>query len=404
MKTIRSLLIIALITGGPALAVAQVVDCPWFPAPCPHSQQINDAMDASSRMAENKVTQQEMVMENNLRNMFTDLLQKITRPRHWQMYEIMESDYDRPTSFVDYYTWEHTPYEKRPPHAYSITFIIVVNKDSLQAWKDWLQNDFTQHSNQVVADIQTDAQNAQSPAPSQALLDSVQYYTQLSAKYMQDHITQYTQDLQSKNEKGIKQYEAQVARYQKKSDYYMKQLQNPTGPATTQSSAAGSMKRLEAEKITKTEEFTNGSVMLINFNVNARQLSFGITSDYHSITPQKMLQVPGAFYAGLLHNPEKPDGQSYLIGENDYLYDHPSNIATVLFGKWDNKRNNYNYLVSAYMQSPANTNLTSVKPIKCDVVQSLAMQMEGSPAYIKTILNSIDVSALAKIPSTVPAQ
>jgi hypothetical protein len=403
MKTIRNLLIIALITGAPVMAVAQVVDCPWYPAPCPHSEEINTAMDASGRMAENKVTQQEMAMENNLRNMFIDMLQKITRPRHWQMYEIMESDFDRPTSFISYYTWEHTPYEKRPPHFYSITFIVVVNKDSLQAWKEWLQGDFTQHSNQVVADMQADARNYQSSGPSQALQDSVQYYAQLNAKYMQDHFAQYSQDLQSKNEKGIKQYENQVARYQKKSDYFMKQLQNPTGPSQRQTSG-GSMKRLEAEKSTKTEEFTNASVMLINFNVNLRQLSFGLTSNYHSVTPQKTLQVPGAFYAGLLHNSGKPDGQSYLIGEFDYVYDHPSNIATVLLGKWADKRTSYNFLQSAYMLNPASTDLTSVKPVKCDVVQSIAIQLEGSPAYIKAILGSIDVSALQKVISTVPGQ
>jgi len=320
MKTIRHFWIIALIMVSPFVAAAQVVDCSWFPAPCPHSEEINQAMNSTDRMTNNRVTEQEMNMENNLRNAFTDILHKVTRTNHWTMYEIMESDYDRPNTSVDYYKWEHTPYEKRPPHVYSITFIIVVNKDSLQAWQDWYKNDLVQHSNQVVADIKSAAQNSSS-----------------------------------------------------------------------------SMKRLDAERIGKTEEFTGASLVLINFTVNERRADFGVSYNDKTLTPQKTLSVPGAFFAGLAHNPNPPDKQDYLVNEQDYVYYHPRNVATVLFGKWQSKHNAYSQMVPVFVANSANTDLTSAKPVKCDSVQSLSMQVEGRPDYIQKILSTIDSDALKQL-------
>jgi hypothetical protein len=350
-------------------------ECAQFPAPCPHSTEINGAMDFAGREENNKITPQEMAMEANIRNTLTDLLHNFTRPRHWQLYELNESNYDRPNTGVDYAKWCATPYEKRPPHIYEISFIIIVNKDSLNAWQDWMKNELTQKSDQAVADLRASGQNMANDQQLKALMDSAQYYAQLKGQYMQDHYAQYMSDLQSNNKAGIKRYENATAVYDKKSDAVMKKIQDRASGATEAS--ANSSKQLDAERVGKTEVFINASVILVNFLINPEQTTFGLTDGGQAaIIPQKNLSVPGASYAGLLHNPSPPDGQSYYMGEFDYVYSHPSNIGIVLFGKWQTKRSAYNYTLPAYMADKAADDLVNLKNVKCDKVQNIVLRVE----------------------------
>lgn len=397
MRTMgRLTIIVAAILIMPLWVRGQANDCPQWPAPCPHSEEISQAMDAAGRMEGNTVTPQEIAMESNLRKTLTDILRKFTRPKHWEMYEIMESSYDRPNGTISFAQWQGTPYEKRPPHIYSISFIIVVNKDSLAAWRDWYNNVLPQQANQVVADIKTDGQNSQNDQVLQSLTDSVQYYAQLSAKYMQDHAAEYASDIQNNNQKGIKRYNDKVADYQKRSDALMQRLRNRAN--VYMSPSGDSSDRFANEKVSKTDQFINSSVVLVNFTMNAERAGFGLDGDdSRSTNPREKLNVPGAFYAGLLHNTDKPDGQSYNIGEHDYLFDHPENIATILFGRWQPKRDSYNNMPAAYKATKAGNDLTSVKVIKCDAVQNVIVQIEGRPDHIKNIVNLLDTEALQKL-------
>jgi len=395
---IRSIITVCLFSGvfaTPRVASAQE-DCNWFPAPCPHESEITNAQSFTERQQDNKITAQELAMESNLRNLFTDMLQKVSRPNHWQLYELNESSYDRPNSLIGYAQWETVPYEKRPPHGYRISFILVVSRDSLKAWKDWYTNDLTARANQPVADMSNDRNSEANNKLLQAYMDSAQYYGQLSAKYMQDHQAQYMSDIQSNNKKGIKEHDDKIAWFQKKSDGFVKKYQDVQNGNYTAST--NSFTDLKSYKIKSTEKFANASVLLIEFAVNSSQEGFGLTdADQKCILPQKPFNIPGAFYAGLLHNPGPPDGQSYVVGEADFLFGGPSNVATILLGGWLHKYDNYNYARAAYTANPVNMNLTGVKTTKCDVVQNMAVHVEGRPDYIKQLLAEIDMGALKKL-------
>jgi hypothetical protein len=392
----RLTLIFAAIISLPLWVRGQVTDCPQWPAPCPHSEEITKAMDFASRTRDNNVTQQEMAMEANLRNLFTDILQKIAKPNHWQLYELNESDYDRPNTFIGYPKWEATPYEKRPPHAYKISFILVVNKDSLKAWRDWYTGDFTAQSNQLMAGAANDSHSEANNKLLQVYMDSVQYYAQMSAKYLQDHQAQYMSDIHSNNKKGIKEHEDKMAWYRKKSDAFVKKYQDAQNGIYTNS--ANSLDDLNKKKIAMTEKFANASIALVHFSVNPEQAGFGITdADQKCVLPQTTFTVSGAFYAGMLHNTEPKADKAYEVGLADYLFDNPTHIATVLIGGWLHKHDGYNYIHAAYTADQANTNLTGIKSAKCDAVQNLALYIEGRPDRIKSILNQMDVAALRKL-------
>lgn len=386
----------------PAWVIAQD-DCAWFPAPCPHESEITNAQSYTERSQDNKVTAQELAMESNLRNTLTDILQKLARQKHWQLYELNESGFDRPNSMIGYAKWETIPYEKRPPHGYSISFILVVNKDSLKAWRDWYTNDLAQQANQSVADLNADRNNEAKNQILQKYMDSAQYYAQLSGKYMQDHQAQYMADTKSNNKKGIKEHDEKIAWYQKKSDGFVKKYQD--AEAGNYGSSTNSYETLQKAKIRGTETFINASVLLVHFAVNDSQIGFGITdANQKCILPQKTLVVPGAFYAGLLHNPDPPADHSYDVGLADYVFPNPRNIATVLFGGWLHKYDSYNYALASYTNNPANTNLTGTKAIKCDVIQNMAMHIEGRPDHIRQVLSDIDINSLEKIIGSRPNQ
>lgn len=364
---IRTVIAVCVLTmfAIPCIVSAQE-DCNWFPAPCPHESEIANAHDYVQRQQDNKATAQELAMEGNLRNQFTDVLQKLTKQNQWQLYELNESYFDRPNSFIGYAQWETIPYEKRPPHAYDINFILVVNKDSLKAWRDWYTNDLRQQSDQMVASVNADRDNEAKNKLLQAYMDSAQYYAQLSGKYMQDHQEQYMKDIQANNKKGIKEHDDKVAWYQKRSDAFIKKYQDAQNG--NYASSSNSVDALQKVNVNGTERFINASVVLVHFAVNSTQQGFGLTDDNQKcVLPQKPLNIPGAFYAGMLHNPKPPGDHAYDVGEADYLFGQPSHIATVLFGGWLKKYDGYNYVHAAYTANPANMNLTSVKSTKCDM-------------------------------------
>jgi len=381
---------------SPVMAAAQVTDCPRFPAPCPHSGQINQAMDLVKRGQDNLVTPQELAMESTLRNAFADMLLQAGRQRRWQVYEIMESDYDRPNTLVSFPRWCATPFEKRPPHVYEISFIIIVNKDSLQAWRVWYKGEFTDGANRVVGDIRADAARTTNDQQLQSLTDSLTYYTQLTGKYTQDHYAEFMTAIQNNDLKGQKRYNDQIAKYQKKQDALVARIQNRS--ASANSASTGSYNRFESDKVSKTGLFTGASVLLVHFAVNTAQIDVGFNDD-GSKRPgsQKTLNVPGAFYARLFHNPSPPDGQSYLINEFDYGYNHPANKADLLFGKWQPGRNGNGHFNAAYAAGKAATDLVSLKAIKCDAVQNIAVQIEGRPDKITETLSGINFREIQKL-------
>jgi hypothetical protein len=385
-------LIVPAIILLPLGAIAQ--QCAQWPAPCPHSTEINSAMDFAGREEGNKVTPQEMAMEASLRNTLMDMLHQLTRPRHWTLYELNESDYDRPNTSFNFAKWCATPYEKRPPHQYEISFIIIVNRDSLNAWKDYNNNEAPQKADQAVAEYNAGAQSMANDQELKTLMDSAQYYAQQSGQYMQDHYAQYTSDLQSNNKAGIKKYNDGLAVYQKKQDAVMKKIQDRANGSSAVSNK--SYKKFGDEQISKTEMFINASVVLINFTFNRELVNFELT-DNPQPGLQKSLNVPGATYSALLHNPSPPDNQSYYLGEFDYVYSHPSNAGVILFGKWQSKRDAYNFTHAAYMANKAADDLETLKVVKCDKIQNMAIRIEGSPDYIKQIVAGIDMAAIQKL-------
>jgi hypothetical protein len=153
------------------------------------------------------------------------------------------------------------------------------------------------------------------------------------------------------------------------------------------------MNQLQEESADKTGTFANASALLLFFAVNQSQTGYGATDGgQKSLLPQKILAVPDAFYAGLLHNTNKPTRDGYAVGTYDFAYENPEYIATILFGAWLHQQTAYNDT-----PSPIGYDLTSIKKIKCDAVRNMALQMEGRPDYIQEALQGIDMENIKEI-------
>jgi len=136
-RTSRLLLLTGLSLTVRLTAMAQ---CALSPAECPdvHSYRYGDAEDSARRLG-NPVLPREIALENRLRRIATGIMDQITTKEHWSYTELTEEN------SIGYNLADGSilKYPLRPPHWLTIHYQVVVNDDSLNAWRSWMQ-DFAQ--------------------------------------------------------------------------------------------------------------------------------------------------------------------------------------------------------------------------------------------------------------------
>lgn len=94
--------------------------------------------DSAQRLG-NPVLPKEVSMELHLRDNLTNMMQQIADKKGWEIYQLAES---ASSGFLNADRTGPLVYNLRPPHDYSISFIFIVSRTSLDAWKDWYKNVF----------------------------------------------------------------------------------------------------------------------------------------------------------------------------------------------------------------------------------------------------------------------
>lgn len=109
--------------------------CKYAPADCPVNgvDQYGTSDDSVARM-ENPVLPLEITMENRLRARATDIISHIAAKEGWEYAELSE---DCGSGARDA-NGAVLAYALRSPHWMQFHFQVIVNEDSLQAWKSWL--------------------------------------------------------------------------------------------------------------------------------------------------------------------------------------------------------------------------------------------------------------------------
>ncbi len=372
---------------------SQPFPCNYWPAPCPNSASIEQADDGPQRK-QNGAIDQTLAFTRKMRNQLTDFMQKVAKQNGWRVYELMEDVFDGPPfQFIGFDTWEKTPYEKRPPASDDITFILIINTDSLNQWKNWRIQLQSESENQANAYVEQ-TRNVDNDPLLKAYFDSAQYFTKQRTDYSQAHEKQHLEDLKANNKKALAEYERVEKSLMDISDAYIKKYQDRQ--LLLYENPSKSFNQFNDNRAKLTVTFTEGSVVLIHFAINPYQVNTGIEDgNQRSLNPQYTLRVPGASYAGLFLNKKSPDNHAYEFNYKGYLFNSPAAVATILFGTYQPKDsyNNYKPMFAKSFTTTANT-LGSVKAKKCDVLQNLALHVEGGADQVRNVIEKLDWNAV----------
>jgi hypothetical protein len=280
--------------------VIKAQSCVHYPADCP-SDQLGDSV---SRMA-NPVIPKEVHMEIEVHETLTALMQTQADKNSWEVYQYDESD---GSGFKNAENTGPLDDHLRPPHNYEISFIFIVNQDSLRAWQEW-------------------------------------------EKEFNTRMTEEVEKMKSTNDFSA------VTRIQKsKKDY--------------------------------DERFRNSSMIRVKFDINPENAIVSSILDNLRVTAQ--LHVTHAAVAIQAHNDKTDERAIFGLDQLNRC----SDLAFVLFGKWNMKPDSYQYYHPVYSNDKKNTDQITPKNIPSDKVRTIALHVEGSPRYINSFLQSLDTEKI----------
>jgi hypothetical protein len=365
--------------------IAHAQTCQQFPAPCPNSSSISDAMDLATRSTSGRFTHQlleeEFAMENRMRSLITDEVQRAARKLGWHAYEQSEITLNSgPFVFIGADDWQATPLEKRPPHTWEITFILIKSRDSLNAWRDWLQRDGEEEFSKVM-----EARDSTGIDPRiKQCQDSMAHYLALET----DYISQHSEEA-SKSDAASEAFNRKVDFYQSKVDHFSQQANDIAEGHSAESIASLN----DADAVSA--RYAEGSMALLHFAVNP----YGVTIAAEDGAQVKMLPpgaVPGAFAAGIATDRTEPQHKAYALNYNETKFIQPRSSATVLLGRFGpkNKFNKYVAQFAVGFTNKQNT-LSGVKAVRGDKVQTIAVDVQGGQNSVAALLKTLDWHKLA---------
>jgi hypothetical protein len=359
-------------------SVMKAQNCDRFPADCPDQSAIQTARDSDASII-NLLISREITMENRLRAQILPVMEAIGKARNWEMYEFTEESGGGAGK-----DGQPLPFPLRPPHGFSISFVFIVDPDSLQAWKNWYNNELPKLSNDMVNSLEQARDNSQDNHMRQNYSDSAQHYASLKTKYMTDHASDYQKALLANDQKGIRSYEDRMKKYDDRINAF---IEKANGSTQDQFSASENQNNnFQAYRLSTNVAYRNASILRVKINFNA---DFEGPNDYPAekaalINPSaKPLHIRNAALAITEHNIH-PDNE----------WGHSSDLAFLLFGKWDLKYDEYYLYHAAFTKDKKNLDAFTVKQIPSDKVQTIAVHVEGGPSYIDRFLQSLDTEKL----------
>lgn len=380
------------LTLAAAFTAAYSQDCPQSPAPCPDEGDIGANKEIARRTTEEALFPQDIQLEDRLRAAATAELQRIAAAHGWEVYELCEQGIGNPYIFISGYDWKNTPFNKRPPHRFRISFIFITSRDSLAAWKNWLLNDLQHRSDQLIQTYQSD-QN-QSGSLLQKYQDSMQYYMKQYGDFLQSTQAAYMKNLQDKNEKAIEEHDRKAKAILANTDRIQKEVQ--AIQANSQSTRASNSFTGYADN--ETTKYAESSLALVCFDFNPYQTDRGLNGDETTLTESPMT-IPHASFASLTANHVKPNRNNYRPNYNDFAFENPSCGALVLFGSYQPRDKQYNSYRCTYAKNyhDSKSTIGDVKQVPEDQIQNISLHVQGRKDKVKTILQSLDWDALGAL-------
>lgn len=340
-------------------------ECPNYPADCPETGTIEASQSIAVRTS-NHAFPQVIKMQDNMRSLITIMMENISKKLHWPMVELTEFTSEGALYTNDKGIVDFIPYPLAPPAEFSITFQFIVNKDSLQAWKNYQSDYDNRHSNDVSQDYNNITATTESPLYKR-YKDSADHYMNLYLNYVEKHKDEgaalYTKD-------------KHPAYYQKKQTEFLDKMT----ALTDQTHENAGIESEEALHEIITKRFINNTVVQVRFHVNDYVAEVGDLSFGSLETTSKPLPIKNVTLAKL-----------YTIGKPGGTDSKWKHTLFMLLGNFHTTPSkDYKYQYHAGFASDKHT----PKKIKTDKVQDISISITGNKKFIEKMVKFIDVDKL----------
>ena len=341
---------------------------PQWPADKPETGFIEDAQ-GKTRAEYYGLLPQEVAMQDRMRTIFVNMMQNASAKLGWQMMEISEYTNNNPMQ-----GGSDIPYNSRSPRGIIITFQFIVNKDSLQAWKNYETGYENQHLARQGSDYSNIRSATESPLYKQ-YKDSADHYMKLYLQYTEAHKDEgaalYTKDKHPKY-------------YQQKENEFINKMTS----MADQTHANSGVEQMEDEQKRQTIRFKNHTVVQVVFSVNDYGYAF---KNSHLGANIKSVSAPYPVRGARLSR----------LYRTEPVSDFPWHYSLLMaLGNFLNKKDQYGTYLAGFSQNGQNDEHTP-KKIKSDKVQTILVNIYGDKSNIEKMVKLIDMD---KLNSTIEKQ
>lgn len=363
---------------------ATAQQCDQFPADCPDNDLLQQMKEKRWEGPADLKIKEEYSMQDSLRHFTEAIMRDIAKKKNWEYY-VFEEIQDGGIGIDD--NTKPLPYNLRRPCPWGINIVFIINKDSLHAWQHWYNNDLKEAANNVVSSYGQSKKDFSNNNTQKKYSDSATYYGNLKTKYMTDHAGDYQKAILSNDTRAQKKFEDEMKKYDDRINACISKANKSIDENFSASESQNN--NLQDYRLNQTIAYRNASLLRIRVRFN---YSIAAADEYAVTDPDqaaiinkttKSLPVAGAFLSIIQHN-SKPDNG----------WGHGTDLALLLFGKWNPKYDEYYSYHADFTKDKKNTDAVSVKKITCDKVQTININVEGNTRYINQFLQVLDVQKL----------
>jgi hypothetical protein len=334
------------------------------------------------------IVSEEIKMQDMIRDFLTDQMETLGKLKKWEVYELDENSDGVCLIPVNRNEKAYpVPYSIRSPHGLQISFVFIVNEDSLQVWKDWFNN-MAENAQGLGNDMKSGFDDPAYVAAQKEYMDSADYWSGLLVAYETKNFQVFQQAALNKDDAFVKKYEMVTKNYQSHMDYWTKKGSDLS--QATMASSGQKMTQLQDDSHLKIDAFRNATMIRVTFDFNNNRAVAAETDDIHLV---KQLSVSSTSLAQLYHNNKTSDNRIYSLN----VFNRSTDLALLLLGKWNIDADKYGKYHAVYAMDKKNTDKFTIKQVTCDKIQTISVHIEGRPYYIESFLKSLQIEKLNSI-------
>lgn len=355
--------------------------CSYYPADCPGDMPSKDQTFCDHHF----IISEEIKMQDNIRDLVIGLMEEIAEAKNWESYELDEysdGQYLLPVNKNE--EAYPVPFPLRAPHGFQISFVFIVNSDSINVWRNWYNN-MAENVQGIANDMKSNFDDPGYVAAEKEYMDSADYWSGLLVAYETKNMQAFQQAALNKDDAFIKKYETVKKNYQSHSNYWTKKAGDLSQAAMASSNQK--LTQTQDDSHLRIDAFRNATMIRVSFDFNDNKAVAAESDNIHLV---KQIGERSASIEQIYHNDHTSGARIYHLN----VFNSSTDLAFLLFGKWNTNPDKFGQFHALYAMDKKNTDKVSVKLISCDKIQTISMHVEGRPDYIESFLKKLDTDKI----------